>query len=198
MTSPRRLWRAKPCRCLLRRRASRTFAKASRASVPGSADRAQAAARPKRFFRSWRRREERRVRPTRSNAEHAEHADRLRFLRALRLTLVAVSCLALTARVGATVVIPADVGELARDARTIVRGRVAAVDARWTEDRRTIESIVTLEVEGYLKGALGQTLQFRTPGGELGRFRSVMVGAPEFSTGERVVVFLGAMGPAIP
>jgi hypothetical protein len=96
----------------------------------------------------------------------------------------------------ATVIVPADLGDLSHDA--IVRGRVMAIDARWTEDRRTVETIVTLEVEGYLKGALGQTLQFRVPGGELGRFRSITVGAPEFAIDERIVVFLGAIGPSIP
>jgi hypothetical protein len=98
----------------------------------------------------------------------------------------------------ATVVIGADLGELARDARAIARGRVVAVDAPWTADRRTIETLVTLEVESYLKGALGGTVQFLVPGGSLGRFRSIVVGAPEFSVDERVVVFLGARGPGIP
>jgi hypothetical protein len=98
----------------------------------------------------------------------------------------------------ATVVVGADLGELARDARAIARGRVVAVDAQWTADRRTIETLVTLEVESYLKGALGGTVQFLVPGGSLGRFRSIVVGAPEFSVDERVVVFLGAQGPSIP
>jgi hypothetical protein len=95
-------------------------------------------------------------------------------------------------------VVPADLGELSRDAKAIARGRVAAVEGRWTDDRRTIETIVTLEVESYLKGSLGATLQFRVPGGDLGRFRSIVVGAPEFAVDERVVVFLGARGPGIP
>ncbi|PYR26043.1 MAG: hypothetical protein DMF98_10240, partial [Acidobacteria bacterium] len=56
----------------------------------------------------------------------------------------------------------------------------------------------TLEVERYLKGSLGDSLEFRVPGGEFGRFRSVVVGAPEFAVDERIVVFLGAKGPAIP
>jgi hypothetical protein len=98
----------------------------------------------------------------------------------------------------ATVLIPADLGELSRDALAIVRGRVAALDARWTEDHGTIETIVTLEVESYLKGSLGSTLRFRVPGGELGRFRSVVVGAPAFAVDQRVVVFLGANGPSVP
>jgi hypothetical protein len=105
---------------------------------------------------------------------------------------------ALTAGLRATVVVPADLGELSRDARAIARGRVAAVEGRWTDDRRTIETIVTLEVESYLKGALGSTLQFRVPGGDLGRYRRIVVGAPEFAVDQRVIVFLGASGPMIP
>ena len=109
-----------------------------------------------------------------------------------------VFAIALAVPVRATVLIPADLGELSRDARAIVRGRVAALDAQWTEDRGTIETIVTLEVERYIKGALGPTLRFRVPGGDLGRFRSIVVGAPAFAVDERVVVFLGARGPSVP
>jgi hypothetical protein len=98
----------------------------------------------------------------------------------------------------ATVLIGADLGELARDARAIARGRVVAVDAQWTADRRTIETLVTLDVETYLKGQLGATLQFRVPGGLFGRFRSIVVGAPQFEVDDRVVVFLGARGPGVP
>jgi hypothetical protein len=104
----------------------------------------------------------------------------------------------LPALVQATVVVPADLGELARDARAIVVGRVAAVDGRWTDDRRTIETIITLDVETYLKGSFGSTLQFRVPGGVLGRYRNIVVGAPEFVANQHVIVFLGARGPMIP
>ena len=106
--------------------------------------------------------------------------------------------LALTLPVRATVLVPADLGEMSRDALAIARGRVAAVDVQWTEDRGTIETIVTLEIESYLKGGLGSTLRFRVPGGELGRFRSIVVGAPTFAVDQRVVVFLGARGPSVP
>ena len=98
----------------------------------------------------------------------------------------------------ATSILPADVGELSHDAVAIVVGRVAAVDARWTAERRGIETLVTLEVETYLKGALGGSVQFVTAGGELGRFQNIVVGAPRFVKGERVVVFLGTRGPSIP
>lgn len=115
---------------------------------------------------------------------------------ALVVVVAALACG--TAALDATVIVPADLGDLARGARTIARGHVAAVEAQWTDDHRTIETLVTLEVEAYLKGPLGVTVQFRVPGGELGRYRSVFVGAPELRVGEHVVVFLGTRGPSVP
>jgi len=96
------------------------------------------------------------------------------------------------------VLLPADLGLLAAEASTVVRGRVAAVQPRWSDDRRSIERLVTLEVEAYLKGTLGPSVTFRAPGGEIGRYRSVLVGAPDFSVDERVIVFLAHRGPSIP
>ena len=117
----------------------------------------------------------------------------------MRTTVLFIAAAALSAvPLGATTLIPADVSELSRDARAIVLGRVAAIEARWTADRRSIETLVTLEADTYLKGALGPSVQFLVPGGELGRFQNIVVGAPRFTAGERVIVFLGARGPSIP
>jgi hypothetical protein len=98
----------------------------------------------------------------------------------------------------ATVLVPLELGQLSRDAGAIVRGRVVNVEARWTDDRRGVETLVTLEVERYLKGELGETVTFRVPGGRIGRFRSIVVGAPEFDRDQRVIVFLGHRGPSVP
>lgn len=98
----------------------------------------------------------------------------------------------------ATVIMSADLGELAREAIAIARGRVVAVAPHWSPDHRTIESIVSLQVDAYLKGSLGGVVQFRVPGGTVGRFRSILVGAPRFDVGQQVIVFLGARGPSIP
>jgi hypothetical protein len=100
--------------------------------------------------------------------------------------------------VRATTIVPADLGELSHDAIAIARGRIADVRSQWTEDRGTVETIVTLEVEDYLKGSLGAIVRFRVPGGELGRYRTIVVGAPDFAVDQRVVVFLGAHGPTVP
>jgi hypothetical protein len=80
-----------------------------------------------------------------------------------------------------------------------VRGEVIAVDGRWAgADRSAIETIVTLKSEASLKGPLGSTVQFRVPGGRLGRYRKIVIGAPQFSPGQHVIVFLGASVPSLP
>jgi hypothetical protein len=98
----------------------------------------------------------------------------------------------------ATTLVPADLGEMSRDARAIAIGRVIALDPRVAPGRRGIDTLVTLEAESYLKGALGATVQFAVPGGQIGRFRNVVVGAPQLEIGQRIVVFLGANGPSVP
>ena len=112
--------------------------------------------------------------------------------------LTAVLLVGVALHLSATVIVPADLSELIHDAQWIARGTVVRVDGQWTDDRRTIETVVTLETERYLKGDAGETLQFRVPGGVLGRFRNIVVGAPQFAVGQRVVVFLGASGPRVP
>jgi len=101
-------------------------------------------------------------------------------------------------RIDATVLAPADIVDLTHDSGAIVRGRIAAVNSRWTEDRRAIETVVTVDVESSFKGPLDKTAQFVVPGGTLGRYRSVVVGAPEFEVGQRVIVFLAWHGPTYP
>jgi hypothetical protein len=94
-------------------------------------------------------------------------------------------------RVGATIVVPADVAELAVDAAAIAHGRIVRVEARQGEGLR-VERLVTLQVLEYFKGGWGNVVQFRMPGGTLGRYQTVMIGAPDFFEGDEVVLFLGA------
>ncbi len=115
-----------------------------------------------------------------------------------RLLIVAMLLCLLAGRMRATVLVPADLAELSRDARIIARGQVVAIDARWSDGRRAIETIVTLETESYLKGEMGRLVQFRVPGGAMGRYRNIVMGAPQFTVGQRVIVFLGAVGPRVP
>lgn len=98
----------------------------------------------------------------------------------------------------ATTLVAADLGELARDADVIVRGRVIAVESIWREGRRGVDSIVTLAADEYLTGDLGPRVLVRVPGGTIGRYRSVVPGAPVFVVGEEVVLFLRARPPILP
>jgi len=104
----------------------------------------------------------------------------------------------LTAAVGATVFVPTDLAGLTKDAAAILRGRVVSADGRWSDGHKTIETVVTVDVERYLKGDLGTTMRFTVPGGRVGRLRSVFVGAPQFSAGDRVILFLKGRAPALP
>jgi hypothetical protein len=99
--------------------------------------------------------------------------------------------------VRATVLLPADFREVVAGSQIIVYGRVAGVRPEWSDDRSRIDTIVTLQAGSYLKGGPGDAVTFRVPGGQIGRYRNVMVGAPEFREGEEVVLFLSAAGPSI-
>jgi hypothetical protein len=98
----------------------------------------------------------------------------------------------------ATVFLPADFSELVVNARAIAHGRIVDVRPRWVEGHRRIESLVTLQVSEYLKGDLGPTVVFMVPGGEIGRYRSVMIGAPVFTEGDEVVLFLNSRAGSLP
>lgn len=106
--------------------------------------------------------------------------------------------LALSSTIHAVTVLPATFEELVQESVTVVHGRVTAVDAHWTADRRTIESTVTLDVTDTLKGAVTGTASFVVPGGEAGGRILVMPGAPVFRAGDDVIVFLRGRAPALP
>ncbi len=83
-----------------------------------------------------------------------------------------------------------DFPTLVDDARAIAVGRIVSLAPQWKEGRRGIETLLTLEVDRYLKGDLGRTVTLAVPGGQMGRYRSVMPGAPSFVEGEELVLFL--------
>ena len=118
----------------------------------------------------------------------------------VKLTLGVLALLAVwpAPALRATVYVAASVRELAAEAGAVAHGRVVALESRWVDGRRGIETLVTLQVESYAKGDLGQSVTLRVPGGQLGPYRSVMLGAPTFVEGDEVVVFLASSGPAIP
>lgn len=113
-------------------------------------------------------------------------------------TLIAIGMsIALTAHAFATVIVPAEFREIVAGAQVIVIGRVVDVRAEWEDGRRRIDSYVTIEVTSTLKGPAADTRTFVVPGGQIGRYRSVMVGAPLFTPGDEAVLFLNVRSGAV-
>ncbi|MBI3047343.1 MAG: hypothetical protein HYY76_03440 [Acidobacteria bacterium] len=107
-------------------------------------------------------------------------------------------CIAVAANASATVLLPADFPTVVTGSGVIVHGRVVGVRSALTGQRRTIETFITVDVMDALKGNPGPSVTFRVPNGQVGRYRRVLVGAPEFAEGDEVVVFLRGQAPAIP
>ncbi len=97
----------------------------------------------------------------------------------------------------AVIVIPVTFEQLVDEAAAVVFARVSDVRGQWTPDRRSIDSVITVEALQYVKGDLGSTVALRLPGGEAGGRIQVIPGAPTLREGELVVLFLKARGPAL-
>ena len=118
-------------------------------------------------------------------------------LRRSWLVVVVGVCLAVTT--SASTVLPADFRATVLDATVIVRGRITDVRAvRSTAGE--IETVATVAVETVLKGEPTTFVSIRLPGRTIGRYRTVMPGAPRVAVGEAGVFFLkrapgGALWP---
>jgi hypothetical protein len=115
----------------------------------------------------------------------------------MRILTAAIGICSMAVSLGATVLIPIGFDDLIRESHVILHGTVISVRPEWRAGRRGIESIVTVRVEGRLKGTAGDEVSFRTPGGRMGRYRSILVGAPELQLGDEVVLFLAAQGSGL-
>jgi hypothetical protein len=116
----------------------------------------------------------------------------MRFLLLIPLLLGSVPALS------ATVLVPAEFREIVSGSQIIVHGRISDIRAEWIDGRRRIESVITLDASSFYRGTSARTVTFRVPGGQIGHYKSVTVGAPEFKAGDEVVLFLKAQGPSVP
>lgn len=114
-----------------------------------------------------------------------------------RLAAAAIAALVPVA-LGATVLLPAEFRQVVNGADLIVYARVTRTDVRQSDDRKHVDTLVTLQAGTYLKGTGGQTLIISVPGGTVGRFRNVTVGAPHFNVGEEAVFFLNTRDRELP
>lgn len=89
-----------------------------------------------------------------------------------------------------TFVIPSD-DQMVVSARAIVRGKVLSVESAFDENRNTVYTYVTLRVNEVLKGRIdARRIVIREPGGEAAGRGSIIFGTPQFSPGERVLLYL--------
>jgi hypothetical protein len=116
----------------------------------------------------------------------------------MRRIALLVLLLFVTIPLHATVLLPIEFRELVTTAPVIVHGHVVDVRSEWLDGRRAVATFVTVEAAEYLKGNLGDHVTFKVPGGQLGRYRTVLVGAPSFQVGDEVVLFLKTDGPSFP
>jgi hypothetical protein len=98
----------------------------------------------------------------------------------------------------ATILVAADLQTAVAESSVIVHGRVVDVRSAVTAPPRRIEKFVTVAVIDAFKGNPGRSVTFRVPNGQVGRYRRVVAGAPEFDEGDEIVVFLRGAPPAIP
>lgn len=108
----------------------------------------------------------------------------------LLMAVVGLLCLSATQTEAAAVVMT--VGELSAQSSDIVAAEVISTEARWNEDRTFIFTDVILRVSELHKGTLAvpSTVSLMIPGGEMGEKGLRVEHAPEFTVGQRVVVFL--------
>jgi hypothetical protein len=108
------------------------------------------------------------------------------------LAVVMVLAVSVAPRAASTVV-PAAFREVVTGASLIVRGRVTGLRVVRPPGLET-STVATVAVDRVLKGAPVAFVSVLVPGGDLGRTRTVMVGAPRLNVGDAAVFFL-ARGP---
>jgi len=114
------------------------------------------------------------------------------------MTIVrALAVLSLMAVAGpslAAVALPLSVEELARGSDAVVRGKVAKTTCRWSSDGRRILTYAEVDTGSVWRGSAPARATVVVPGGEIGDIGQRVDGAPTFTQGEEVVLFLGKTG----
>jgi hypothetical protein len=109
--------------------------------------------------------------------------------------LLAVVC---TLSLHATVIVPAEFREVVEESTLIAYGRVTDVRPEWADGRQRIDTVVTVDVMSWFKGGEQAAVSFVVPGGQVGRYRQVMIGAPVFKPGDEAFLFLKSQGAGMP
>jgi hypothetical protein len=106
-----------------------------------------------------------------------------------RFLAAAVVAAASLVTLDASVVIPTEFRQIVAASAVIVRGRVTDVRAV-TVLGGAIDTYATVAVEVVIKGEAASFISVRVPGGQVGRYKWIVVGAPTFAVGDQAVFFL--------
>jgi hypothetical protein len=79
--------------------------------------------------------------------------------------------------------------KLSKDAEIILTGKVIQQKSNWTEDKSSIYTAVTIQVEEYLKGSNENTIVVTHPGGEVGEVGEMYTHMPKFKNDEEILLF---------
>src|SRR5438093_518215 len=105
--------------------------------------------------------------------------------------LAAVVALAWAPAALATTVVPVADADLVSTATAIVIADVTAIESRWDPATRRSFTVIALDVRDGLKGEIPLgPLTIRQLGGRVAGMQAWVEGSPEFTVGERVLVFL--------
>lgn len=94
------------------------------------------------------------------------------------------------APVAASTFVAMSTSDLVKASSAVIEGEVSSLESRWTADRRIIVTDVTVRVWDVLGGKAPEVLVVKTFGGTVNGFTVDASGFPEFTRGERVLLFL--------
>lgn len=96
-------------------------------------------------------------------------------------------------------VIAMNIEQMTDRANLIFTGEVVGQRAEWNAERTRIYTYVTFQVDRYLKGgSSAEIATVRLLGGQVGPYRAVVPGMPQFVNGEDVLLFCAGEGVRVP
>src|SRR5581483_856692 len=107
------------------------------------------------------------------------------------IVIFLVALLLSSAPAFAMLIIPVSEDDMVRHATAIVVGQVRAIESYWDNQAGQIFTHITVTPQEVLKGEVAEeAFTVKQLGGTVGKMRSWVNGSPEFSVGERVLLFL--------
>jgi hypothetical protein len=113
-----------------------------------------------------------------------------RFLR-MSITLFMFIFAVMLTPLTALTIMMASADELTAESDLVISGKISSIEYVWEDEtHRAINTLLTVEVERYMKGMENSTVVVRQLGGRIGDSGDEIPGTPRFDAGEEVILFL--------